>query len=289
VAGKELTMLLVSTIAAVRARREELRREAKRVAFVPTMGALHAGHLALVQRGKELADEVWTSVFVNPTQFGAGEDLAAYPRDLERDRRLLTEAGAALLFAPSVKEVYPRPSATVVDVPELAAGLCGEQRPGHFRGVALIVAKLFNVVQPEVAVFGAKDAQQAVIVRRLVEDLNFPIRIEVAPTVREEDGLARSSRNAYLAPQERRAAGVLHRALRRAEEAACGGERMGPALEAVMAAEVGAEPLARLEYVSAVDPASLRPVVTVHGRVLLAVAARVGGTRLIDNLTVEVR
>lgn len=281
-------MLVISTVAGVRARREELARTGTRVAFVPTMGALHEGHLALVRRGRELADEVWASVFVNPTQFGPGEDFERYPRDFETDRSLLAGAGVSLLFAPSVREIYPRPSATVVDVPELAAGLCGAHRPRHFYGVALVVAKLLNIVQPATALFGAKDWQQSVVVRRLVEDLNIPVRIEVVPTVREADGLARSSRNAYLTPAERRAATTLHRALERAVRSLRDGERRGSALEALLAAEIGSEPLLRLQYVAAVDPDTLAPLAEVGRRVLFAVAAYAGATRLIDNVLTEV-
>jgi len=281
-------MHVITTVAGVRARRSEIERTGARIAFVPTMGALHEGHLALVRRGRELADEVWVSVFVNPTQFAPGEDLERYPRDLEGDRALLERAGAALLFAPAAKEIYPRPSATVIDLPELAAGLCGAHRPGHFRGVALVVAKLLNIVRPHVAVFGAKDWQQAAIVRRMVEDLCFPVRIEVHPTQRESDGLARSSRNAYLAPAERRAAAVLHRALEGAAAAVGGGERSGIALEARIAAEIAQEPLARLQYAAAADPDTLGPVAAGSARVLLAVAAHVGATRLIDNVVTEV-
>ena len=281
-------MHVITTVAGVRARRSEIERTGARIAFVPTMGALHEGHLALVRRGRELANEVWVSVFVNPTQFAPGEDLERYPRDLEGDRALLERAGAALLFAPAAKEIYPRPSATVIDLPELAAGLCGAHRPGHFRGVALVVAKLLNIVRPHVAVFGAKDWQQAAIVRRMVEDLCFPVRIEVHPTQRESDGLARSSRNAYLAPAERRAAAVLHRALEGAAAAVGGGERSGIALEARIAAEIAQEPLARLQYAAAADPDTLGPVAAGSARVLLAVAAHVGATRLIDNVVTEV-
>ncbi len=281
-------MLVISTVAGVRARREELVRTGTRVAFVPTMGALHEGHLALVRRGRELADEVWASVFVNPIQFGPGEDFERYPRDFETDRSVLAGAGVSLLFAPSVKEIYPRPSATVVDVPELAAGLCGAHRPGHFAGVALVVAKLLNIVQPATALFGAKDWQQSVVVRRLVEDLDIPVRIEVVPTVREADGLARSSRNAYLTPAERRAATTLHRALERAVRALRDGERRGPALEALLAAEIGSEPLLRLQYAAAVDPDTLAPLAEVGRRVLFAVAAYAGATRLIDSVLTEV-
>ncbi len=281
-------MLVVSTVAGLRARREELRRLGRRIALVPTMGALHEGHLSLVRHARGLADEVWVSVFVNPTQFGAGEDLASYPRDLEGDRAHLEAEGASLLFAPAEKEVYPRPREVVVDLPGLAASLCGAHRPGHFRGVALVVTKLFNMVQPDVAVFGAKDFQQAVIIRRLVDDLAMPVRVEVAPTVREPDGLAMSSRNRFLSETARRRATVLSRALARAAAAVAAGERRGAALEALMAAAVGEETDVRLQYAAAVDPETLRPAATVGARVLLALAAHVDGTRLIDNTLVEV-
>jgi len=281
-------MHFLTTIAGVRSRREEAARLGARIALVPTMGALHAGHLALVARGRELADEVWASVFVNPAQFGPGEDFAAYPRTLERDRDLLAGAGAAVLFAPNAKEMYPRTPAVAIDVPALAAGMCGAFRPGHFAGVALVVTKLLAIVRPHVAVFGAKDYQQAAVVRRLAADLDLATAIDVAPTVREPDGLAMSSRNAYLSPDERRAAPVLHRALTAAAAAIAAGERSGPALEALMAATVAAEPLARVQYAAAADPGDLAPVTRVGRRVLLALAAHVGATRLIDNVVVEV-
>ncbi|MGD1146620.1 MAG: pantoate--beta-alanine ligase [Thermoanaerobaculaceae bacterium] len=281
-------MLVISTVNGVRARRAEIANTARRLAFVPTMGALHEGHLVLVRRGLELADEVWASVFVNPTQFAPGEDFDRYPRDLERDRALLDQAGATLLFAPSAKEMYPSPTATVIDLPEFSRGLCGAHRPGHFGGVALVVTKLLNIVQPHVAVFGAKDWQQATVVRRLVADLCMPVRIEVHPTEREANGLARSSRNALLTPPERRAAAVLVRALGLATVAVRAGERSGAALEAKVAAEVAGEPLARLQYVAAVDPDTLAPLATIRDRVLVALAVHVGTIRLIDNVLVEV-
>ncbi|MFH1177668.1 MAG: pantoate--beta-alanine ligase, partial [Acidobacteriota bacterium] len=231
-------MLLITTNEGVRARREELRHTGMRIALVPTMGALHEGHLALVRRAQKLADEVWASLFVNPTQFAAGEDFAAYPRDLERDRGLLERAGVALLFAPTANVIYPRPPALALDIPILTSGLCGAWRPGHFSGVLLVVAKLLNIVQPQVAVFGAKDFQQAVVIRRLVEELCLPVAVEVAPTVREADGLAMSSRNAYLSIPERRAATVLVRALERAAAAWRAGERERADLEELLAAEV---------------------------------------------------
>lgn len=281
-------MLILRTAAAVRARRQELLRRGATVAFVPTMGALHAGHLSLVERARKRADEVWVSIFVNPTQFVAGEDYHRYPRDEERDARLLAEAGVALLFAPEVKEIYPSPSVTVVDAPALTGGLCGAHRPGHFQGVLLVVAKLFNIVQPEVALFGAKDFQQALLIRRLVEDLCFPVAIEVLPTVREEDGLAMSSRNAYLDPEQRRAATVLSQALAAAAARVQAGERDGATLESTIAAVVAAQPAVRLQYAAAVDPETLTPLARVTRRVLLAVAATLGPARLIDNLLVEV-
>lgn len=281
-------MLVVATISGVRARRRELFRQGLRVALVPTMGALHEGHLALVRRGRQEADEVWVSIFVNPTQFGPEEDFERYPRNLERDAQLLREEGVSLLFAPTVGEMYPQEPQVVLDVPGLSGHLCGIHRPGHFQGVALVVAKLFNIVQPEVALFGAKDFQQATLIRRMVEELNFPVRIVVVPTVREEDGLAMSSRNAYLTPQERRAATALSRALQATAEVARAGERRGKALEVYLLQCLRQEGSVRPQYVAAVDPETLLPLELVQNRVLLAVAAFVGSTRLIDNLLVEV-
>lgn len=282
-------MLLVRTVAAVRARRQELSRRGGRVAFVPTMGALHEGHLALIDRARGLADEVWVSIFVNPTQFTAGEDFSRYPRDEGRDAQLLRERGVTLLFAPEVKEIYPRPASITLDIQTLTAGLCGAHRPGHFQGVLLVVAKLLNIVQPDVALFGAKDYQQALVIRRMVEELCIPVRIEVVPTVRAADGLALSSRNAYLDPDQRRAATVLWRALAAAAAQVRAGERRAAALEQVIATTIAGEPLATLQYAAAVDPDTLEPLPMVHRRVLLAVAAVVGPARLIDNLVVEVK
>jgi len=281
-------MLVISTVSGTRARRAEIAFTGRRLAFVPTMGALHEGHLALVRHGRELADEVWASVFINPTQFAPGEDFDRYPRDLERDRALLEQTGATLLFAPAPKEIYPSPAATVIDLPELTEGLCGAHRPGHFRGVALVVAKLLNIVQPHVALFGAKDWQQAVIIRRMVVDLCMPVRLEIHPTEREDDGVARSSRNAYLAADERRAATLLSRSLESAAAAIRAGERSGAAIEVMVAAEVAEEPLAHLQYVATVDPDTLAPLATIRDRALVALAVHVGTTRLIDNVLVEV-
>jgi pantoate--beta-alanine ligase len=261
----------------------------RRVGFVPTLGALHEGHLALVRRARELSDRVIASVFVNPTQFGPGEDFEAYPRDPERDAELLAGAGCDLLFLPEVETVYPPGDVTVVEVAgPPAEGLEADHRPGHFRGVASVVTRLFHLVGCELAVFGEKDAQQLAVVRRLVRDLHLPVEIVAHPTVREADGLAMSSRNAYLSPEERRAAPALHRALTAAREAIEGGERDAGALRRAMSAVLDAEPLVEPEYAEVVDAETFRPVTEVRGRLVLPVAARVGRTRLIDNLQVAV-
>lgn len=281
-------MLELTTIAGVRAHREEAARQGKRIALVPTMGALHRGHLSLLRKGRELADEVWTSIFVNPAQFGPGEDFERYPRDLDRDRSLLADAGCAVLFAPEVKEMYPREAVVTVDLPSLTRSLCGAHRPGHFAGVALVVGKLLAIVRPQVAVFGAKDWQQSVVIRRLVEDLSLPVEIHVAPTCREADGLAMSSRNAYLSPAQRRAAVVLVHALDEGAAAMAAGERRCGALVQLLAARVAREPVAALQYAAAVDPETLLPRDPVGPRVLLALAVYLGETRLIDNRLVEV-
>ena len=281
-------MLELTTIAGMRARREEAARQGTRIALVPTMGALHQGHLSLLRKGLELADEVWASVFVNPAQFGPGEDFERYPRSLDHDRSLLAEAGCTVLFAPGVKEIYPREAVVTVDLPLLTHSLCGAHRPGHFAGVALVVSKLLAIVRPQVAVFGAKDWQQSVVIRRLVEDLNLPVEIHVAPTCREADGLAMSSRNAYLSPVQRLAAVVLVEALNEGTAALAAGERRSAELERLLAARVAREPLATLQYAAAVDPETLLPWDPVGPRVLLALAAYLGDTRLIDNRIVEV-
>jgi len=279
----------VTTLAAARERRAADRVAGKTVAFVPTMGSLHEGHLALVRRARELGDSVWVSIFVNPTQFGPGEDFERYPRDLARDAELLAGESVDVLFAPATGDMYPTPPRVTVGYSGLENVLCGASRPGHFAGVGLVVAKLFNIVEPQVAVFGQKDAQQALLIRRLVEDLSFDVRIEVAPIVREADGLAMSSRNAYLSPQERRAAGVLYRALEEAAEAIRNGERNPAEVERLLAGRIAGEPLADLDYASCVDREDLRRPAIIGRPVLLAVAARFGSTRLIDNLLIDPR
>ncbi len=275
--------------------KEDLRREVAgwrkaglRVGFVPTMGALHEGHLSLVGRARERADRVVASVFVNPTQFGPNEDFRRYPRQPEKDAGMLAGAGCDLVFLPDVDTMYPPGHTVYVDLGEPSEGLEGEFRPGHFRGVATVVCGLLNLVQPDVAVFGEKDAQQLAVVRRMVRDLHLPVEIVAAPTVREEDGLAMSSRNAYLSAEERRAAAVLHRALRLAERAIAAGERRGDEVRRLMLETLNSEPLARVEYAEVVDAESFRPVGALRGRLVLPLAVRIGGTRLIDNLQLAV-
>ena len=255
--------------------------------LVPTMGYLHAGHLSLVQRARAENDRVAVSIFVNPTQFGPNEDLATYPRDLPRDLELLRAADVDLVWAPPVSEMYPPGFQTYVTVEEVTRVLEGAARPIHFRGVATVVTKLFLVCQPDRAYFGQKDAQQVVVVQQMVRDLGFPVQIVVCPTVREPDGLALSSRNVYLTPEQRRAAPVLYRALRAAQEAWQRGEHDGECLRAIMRAVLSEEPLARIEYVSAADLHTLQELGDASQGVLLSLAVRIGRTRLIDNIRLE--
>jgi pantoate--beta-alanine ligase len=262
------------------------RDEEATVSFVPTMGALHEGHLSLVRRAKALADRTVVSIFVNPTQFGPGEDLESYPRTPEEDARRLAEEGCDLLFLPTPAVIYPEGFATWVEVGgPPAEGLEGEHRPGHFRGVATVVTVLLELVGPDLAVFGEKDAQQLAVVRRVVRDLRLPVEIVAGPTVREEDGLALSSRNLYLDPEERRSATVLHRALVAARDALENGERNADALRRRMREVLDAEPRAETEYAEVVDAVFFRPIEgTITGPVVLPLAVRIGRTRLIDNL-----
>lgn len=274
-------MQVARTIAEARAIRRAL---SGTWGFVPTMGYLHDGHLSLVRRARAENDHVAVSIFVNPTQFGPHEDYNRYPRDLERDLQLLTPLGVDLVFAPPVEEMYPPGFQTWVVVEEVSRPLEGAARPGHFRGVATVVTKLFNIIQPDRAYFGQKDAQQAVVIRRMVQDLNIPVEIVVCPTVREPDGLAMSSRNTYLGPEERRAATVLFRALQAAKARYEEGERDAERLRAVMREVIQAEPLARLDYVSVADPETLQELSRVEDRALLSLAVYIGKTRLIDNI-----
>jgi pantoate--beta-alanine ligase len=252
--------------------------------LVPTMGALHAGHLSLVARARGENDRALVSIFVNPAQFGPNEDLAAYPRTPENDFHLLESLGVDAVWTPSPGDVYPPGFQTFVTVGNVSAPLEGERRPGHFRGVATVVAKLFNVFEPDRAYFGQKDAQQVAVILRMVSDLAFPVGVVVCPTVREPDGLALSSRNVYLSPDERRAAPVLHRALLAARAAFASGERDADRLRAVVSGTLAAEPLAHPDYVSVADAVTLQELERVVGPALVSLAVRFGGTRLIDNV-----
>ena len=256
------------------------------VGFVPTMGYLHEGHLSLARRAKEECASVVASIFVNPTQFGPGEDLSKYPRDLARDLRLLESVGVDLVWTPTLEVMYPSGFQTWVTVDGLTKGLEGAMRPGHFRGVTTVVAKLFNAVQPRRAYFGQKDAQQAAVIRQMTKDLDFPIEIVVCPTVREADGLAMSSRNAYLDAEERQAATVLFRALSAAKTAFEGGEREAEKLRQIVHETVASEPLATLQYVSCADYDRLEELESVRGKALLSMAVFIGKTRLIDNFVI---
>src|SRR6266567_4457867 len=255
-----------------------------RLGLVPTMGALHDGHLSLVRAARSRSDVVAATIFVNPTQFGPTEDFAKYPRNLEADCALLEREGVELVFAPSVDEMYPRGAVTWVVVEAMSDRLCGGSRPGHFRGVTTVVSKLFHIVEPDLAFFGQKDAAQVAIIKRMVRDLNLLVAIEVCPIVREPDGLALSSRNSYLTPEERKSALVLYRSLMRVQEEFAKGERDTAKLVAAGKQKFTEEPGARLDYLEIVDPDSLDPETNITKATLVAVAAFVGKTRLIDNI-----
>lgn len=286
-AGKRLQ--IACTIREVRAAIVTARRAGQRIGFIPTMGYLHEGHTSLIDLCKKHADYLVVSVFVNPTQFGPREDFARYPRDLERDRTLIEAHGAHLLFAPSVEEIYPEESRIRFAIQDLADHLCGPKRPGHFQGVLLVVSKLFHIVQPDVAVFGQKDLQQLVLIQRLVRDLNFPIQIVAGPTVREPDGLAMSSRNSYLSPQERQASTVLYRALQQGKALIAAGERRASAVTEALAKTISQVPSARIDYIEIVEVERLQPIAEIEGRLAIALAVYIGQTRLIDNIVLEVR
>lgn len=281
-------MLVIDRVAPMGAAADGLRRDGRRIAFVPTMGALHDGHLSLMRLARGMADALVVSVFVNPAQFGRGEDFESYPRDAARDASLAEGAGADILFLPSTAGIYPEGHATWVDVGPIATVLEGRSRPGHFRGVATVVAKLFNIVRPHVAVFGQKDAQQVAVIRRMVADLDFDVRVVAAPTVREPDGLAMSSRNAYLSPAERAQAPALRRSLDAALRLIAGGERDCARITGTMARIVSAEPSAAIDYISVADAATLSELTTLAPgtTALISLAVRIGSTRLIDNDTV---
>jgi pantoate--beta-alanine ligase len=280
-------MKLVHSIAEMRALSRAARSSGARLGLVPTMGALHDGHLSLVRAAHTKSDLVAVSIFVNPTQFGPSEDFTKYPRTLESDCALLEREGVELVFAPAVEEMYPPGAVTWVVVEGLSDRLCGKSRPGHFRGVTTVVAKLFHIVEPDVAFFGQKDAAQVAIIQRMVRDLNMPVVVEVCPIVREPNGLAISSRNAFLSPQERKSALALYRSLMRVQKLFASGEHDSAKLVAAAKQEFAIEPAVRLDYIEVVDSETLTPKSAVTKRALVAVAAFVGPTRLIDNIVLE--
>jgi pantoate--beta-alanine ligase len=279
-----ITMQIFKTIQQMRDSSRTVRLSGKRVSFVPTMGALHKGHLSLVRAAKAQSSIVAASIFVNPLQFGPTEDLAKYPRTFERDCELLEKDGVSFLFAPSVTEMYPQKSITYVDVEGLSGKLCGRSRPGHFRGVSTVVAKLFNIVEPDVAFFGQKDAAQLAIIRRMVRDLNIPVEIVACPIVREADGLAMSSRNAYLDEQQRKSALALYRSLQHVKSIFEQGESNSAKLIAAGKQILSQDPAIQFDYLEVVNPDTLDPVEEIRGKTLVAVAGFLGTTRLIDNI-----
>jgi len=265
---------------------DRLRQEDKRIGFVPTMGYLHEGHLSLVRKAKDLCDSVVVSIFVNPTQFGPGEDFERYPRDEEGDKSKLEQEGVDFLFIPEIRDMYLLGYQTYVDVTEVSKGLCGDFRPGHFRGVATVVAKLFNLVKPHVAIFGEKDYQQLLVIKRMAKDLNFDIEIIPGRTVREEDGIAMSSRNTYLSPEARKKATVLYRSLRKGKELFDSGERDVSTLSQTIRKEIGSEEDVTLQYVEIRDAETLERIERVNRPAAIAVAAIIGSVRLIDNIII---
>jgi len=280
---------IIKTVAEIRTLVEQTKKSGLQVGLVPTMGYLHQGHLSLMERAVKECDLVVASIYVNPLQFGPKEDLGSYPRDLERDVKLAESVGVQVIFAPTDAEMYPTGYDTVVNVGDSITGkLCGVKRPGHFTGVATVVTKLFNIVRPHRAYFGQKDAQQVAVIERMVTDLNMDIAVVPVPIVREQDGLAMSSRNVYLSPAERQAAPVLQRSLQLAKQALQQGERNAERLCQLVQEEITKEPLAQMDYVEIYYYPSLQSVETIDGRVLLAVAAKFGAARLIDNIVLEV-
>ena len=276
-------MKIIRTVREMHRTSDALRREGRRIALVPTMGYLHEGHLALVREAKEQADVAVVSIFVNPTQFGPKEDFGRYPRDFERDRALLEKESTDIVFSPGVPEMYPKGYSTYVEVKGLADHLCGLQREGHFLGVATVVMKLFNAVKPHVAIFGQKDYQQLKIIEKMARDLDMDVEVIGFATVREADGLAMSSRNAYLSEEERGRALLINRAIKRAEEAFRGGERKASRLREEVRKILGSNNGINIEYVTVCDAETLVDLEKIDGRALIAVAASVGKTRLIDN------
>jgi len=282
-------MKIIETVKGMREFVQQAKRQGQSIALVPTMGSLHAGHLALMGRAKQACDIVITSIFINPTQFGPQEDYTHYPRDLTGDSEKAASAGVEVIFHPQVAEMYPEGYSSFVDVEGISEKLCGLSRPGHFRGVATVVNKLFNIIQPNKAFFGQKDAQQVLVLERMVADLNMNVTLEVVPIVREADGLAMSSRNAFLSAKERRAGLVLFRSLKLAQELVAQGEINIDNIRSQVMAEIQTEDLAECEYVEIYKYPSLQGLGTLEDKALLALAVRFGKTRLIDNVILEVK
>lgn len=281
-------MQIITSIQEMQAEAERLRLQGQRIGFVPTMGYLHEGHLSLVRTARQHADVVIMSIFVNPTQFGPTEDYTEYPRNFDRDVALAASVGCHIVFNPTVNDIYPENYLTYVEVEKITDVLCGRSRPTHFRGVTTIVAKLFHIVKPHVAVFGQKDAQQALVIQRMVRDLNFDIQIVVAPIVREKDGLAMSSRNIYLTPEQRQQAVALYQALMMAKSLIEKGERKAQVIKDYMRRHIERLAAATIDYIEIVDTTHLQPLAVLQGEVLIALAVKIGKPRLIDNIIVTI-
>lgn len=280
--------MLIKEITELRKLIKSWKKEGLSIGFVPTMGALHEGHESLIKRAVKENDKVVVSVFVNPTQFGPNEDYDSYPRDIEKDLELCKNADASVVFNPEPNEMYYDNKSTTVSVANLTSVLCGSKRPGHFDGVCLVVSKFLNIVTPDRAYFGQKDAQQVAVIRRMVRDLNIDVEIVACEIIREEDGLAKSSRNIYLSKEERKSALVLSRSLKIAREALISGERNADFIKKAMIEEINKEPLAKIDYVEIVDSESLENVDTIENNILIPIAVYIGKTRLIDNFTFEI-
>jgi pantoate--beta-alanine ligase len=280
-------MVVISDVKEMKAYVKAIKQRSETICLVPTMGYLHKGHLDLMRKGKELADRLIISIFVNPTQFGPSEDLAKYPRDFEMDHRLSAEVGVECIFYPDSSQMYPPGYATYVNVEGITETLCGLSRPTHFRGVATVVAKLFNIVEPDSAVFGMKDYQQLAVIKRMVEDLNMNVQVIAHPIVREEDGLAMSSRNKYLTPEQRKNALVLSKALDHARALVKNGQHDVSAIRAVVIGMISSTPECVVDYVEIVDPETVRCIEHIEDHAVMALAVKVGATRLIDNIELK--
>ncbi len=281
-------MDIISKVNAMKEISMEARGKGSKIGFVPTMGFLHEGHLNLIRKSKEISDVTVVSIFINPTQFGVGEDFETYPRDLARDADLAIAEGVDYLFTPSETDIYPEGYSTYLEVKGLSDVMCGRSRPGHFRGVSTIVMKLFHIVLPTFAIFGQKDAQQAIIIKRMIKDLNMDVEIILSPTVRHEDGLAMSSRNFYLSKEERKAATILYQALKEGEKLVQDGKKDPELIENEVRKIIEMEPLARIDYISITDIEKLEPIAKISGQILIALAVYIGNTRLIDNIILKV-